>query len=77
MTTLEQQEAQTKTTSNNDDRLVHIVRRGSWPFALCGAIVRELKQLSAPGMDRCVTCQDIAHKNGHKLTGFYDVKKED
>lgn len=40
--------------------LIHIVRRGSFPIALCGARVSEMNPPHTAGIDRCTECLSLA-----------------
>ena len=42
---------------------LHVVRRGSWPMALCGAIVRDEfnpTRTDTAGRERCAKCLSLA-----------------
>lgn len=56
--------------SDGDERVTHLVMKGQWPTALCGATVSDLFNKAAPAMDRCHTCLKIASDRGLKLTGW-------
>ena len=61
---------QPTTPDVGDERLAHLVMKGDWPVALCGEVVEDLFNRTAPAMDRCARCLAIARERGLRLTGW-------
>ena len=53
-----------------DERVAHLVLKGNWPIALCGANVSELLGTRAPARDRCVDCLRIVSARGLGRPGW-------
>jgi hypothetical protein len=54
----------------HDERLAHLVLKGSWPVALCEVTVSDFFGAGAPAMDRCHACIKIASDRGLGRPGW-------